>query len=69
MTTMPKRKINHLFREGYRDFNAGLPIPKDRIKAMGWQQGQSEKQSYTANLNAAYELFEDLDSKSQEFLD
>ena len=67
MPTIAKRRINHLFREGYRDFNAGLPIPTNRIKAMGWRQGKSEKQSYTASLNAAYELFEDLDNKSQDF--
>jgi hypothetical protein len=52
--TATKNKIDHLFSQGYADFNAGLPVPKNRIKAMGWRQARFDRQSYDVGLRTAY---------------
>jgi hypothetical protein len=65
--TATKNKIDHLFSQGYADFNAGLPVPKNRIKAMGWRQARLNRHNYDVGLKTAYEIFEELGSKSFEF--
>lgn len=49
-----------LFRIGYADFKDGLPMPDNRIKAMGWRQAKLDKQNYDMALETAYETFGEL---------
>lgn len=61
------KKVNKLFRLGYGDFKDGLPLPENRIKAMGWRLANQEKLNYDYALNQAYEAFAELD-KADEYL-
>jgi hypothetical protein len=55
-----KAKINCLFRIEYADFKDGLPLPENRIKAMGWRLAKQEQLNYDIALETAYECFGEL---------
>ena len=59
------KKVNRLFRIGYADFKDGLPLPENRIKAMGWRLARKEKLDYECALEQAYEAFAELDKADQ----
>lgn len=54
---MERDKVEALFAEGVKEYDIGLPLPDNRVKAMGWRAAKVSRQYLKEQLDEAIDCF------------